>query len=932
MLRWWRSRLQNQLIAAFAAVIVLPTAIIALYSLGRTSEILIDMARLERLRGATVRANTAVRSLADISADLEYVAQAPAVRRTLNARSEDDRAQALRDVERFFVSFLTRWAEKYTRLCMLDSGGREVGCVQVRGGRPQALPATQLANRSSQPFFAGAMSLRAIPGQQPIHISDVELSAIGDTARDEAGTSATLRYATALQTDTGLLNGVIALDALVTPILAGLQSGAGGGATYVVDREGHYLLHPDPSKTFGHLRGSKATLRSERPRDAAVVLDKSSGTLYASADRPDSLQVFTRVRPPGQSNIVWTLIDEQSLDTILGDVRHTRAVILAVSALALVLAAGAAVAITRGIVRPIGALAHAAEAIRHGKLDAPLPVAARPDEVGVLTQAFAQMAERLRSLVGALQQRVQELEQSDAALRVSETRLRQMIDTNLAGIMFIDLSGHVLEANDAFLRIVGYDRADLRAGRIVGDTLTPPEYREVTAAAIVETRERGACTPYEKEYVRKDGSRVPVLVGIALVDEAGEQAAAFVLDQTARKQAEADREARLAAEASNRAKSEFLARMSHELRTPLNAILGFAQILNWDTSLSERARNGVAAIQHGGEHLLQLIVDLLDLSRIEAGRFQLDLRPTDTEQLLAGVRDIAGVKAQQKSLQFVTEIGSGLPKRVRCDPLRLRQVLVNLLGNAVKFTDRGEVRLRVQCGRAAGGRARLRFDVTDSGVGIAEHDVARLFLPFEQVGDSRRHEGGSGLGLAISQQLVQQMGGHIAFEPMPEGGSRFWFELPLPVVEFRTPGAAVSQSLPSGYAGRRHKILVVDNEPFNRALLVDLLGVRGFDVCEAADGEQALAATRHEHPDLILMDVAMPVMDGLQATHRLRAMPECHDLRIVCVSAGASDGERRAALAAGADSFVSKPLDIGGLLQLIGELLALQWTRDTASV
>ena len=921
---WLRSRLQRQLIAAFVAVIVFPTAIIAVYSLERSSEILIDMARLERLRGVTARADTAVRLLTDVRADLEFAGQSFSLRRYVNAASEPERALALRDVERVFAAFLARWGEKYRRLCLLNSAGREVSCVRMADGKPAPAPPAELTNRSARPFFAGAMSLRAIPGEQSIYVSDVELDR--PASSNDRDATPVLHYATALQADSGLLDGVIVLDAMVAPILGALQSPAdGGGVTTVVDREGHYLLHPDPARRFAHLRGAAGSLRSERPRDAAVILDQLYGTLYASADRPHSLQVFARVRPPGQSNVVWTLIDEQSLDTILRDVRHARRVILLVAALSLATAVAAALAITRGIVRPIGALARAAEAIRRGELDAPLPAADRPDEVGVLTRAFAQMVERVRTLVGTLQQRVADLERSDAALRASDRRLRQMIDNNLAGMLFADLSGTIFEANDAFLRIVGYDRDDLRAGLVLRDEMTPPEYREVTARAIAEVRARGECTPYEKEYVRKDGSRVQVLIGITLVDAARDQAVVFVLDQTARKQAEADRQARLVAETANRAKSDFLARMSHELRTPLNAILGFAQLLKWEPGLNERSRAGLAAIQHGGEHLLQLIVDLLDMARIEAGRFSLDPQPMDPEHLLAGVRDIVGMRAQQKSLQFVTEIASALPRRVRCDELRLRQVLLNLLGNAVRFTDAGEVRLRVQCAPASGGCVRLRFDVSDTGVGVAREDLARLFQAFEQVGDARRHAGGTGLGLAISQQIVQQMGGHIEVESEPGAGSRFGFELTLAVIEDSQGVSAVSQALPAGYAGPRRSVLVVDNEALNRALLVELLAARGFEVREAADGEQALEAMRARRPDLVLMDLAMPVLDGLETTWRLRRTPKLSQVRVICVSGNAAESSRRAAMTAGADAFVTKPVDMGRLLALIGELLGLQW-------
>jgi PAS domain S-box-containing protein len=914
--------LRRRLIVAFVVLIALPTAVISVYSLQRSSEILIDKARQEGLRGAGVRAAAAARLLDDIGSDLQYIAQAPVLRRQLNTPPGPEQASATREVERFFVSFLARWSERYNRLCLLDSRGRELSCVRVDEGRrrPAIVPPSQLGERSAEPYFAGAMQLRAIPGQQPIYISEVELDA-------PAGVPV-LRHAVALQSDRGTLEGVLVLQALVAPILGTLQAGSDGTMTsYVVDRQGNYLLHPQPARRFAHLRDEHAaTLSSERPRDAALILGEAAGTLYASADRPQALQVFTRIRPPGQSSISWTLIDEQSLSAMLVDVRHTRTVILTVAALGLLAAVAIALLVTRSIVGPIDALARAADAIRHGELDTPLPVASRDDEVGVLTHAFAQMAQRVRELVGTLQQRVAELERSDAALRLGQARLRQMMDANLAGIVFFDLDGRAIEANDAYLRIVGYDRDDLRAGRIHRDQMTPPEYREVTEKALAETRERGACTPYEKEYVRKDGSRVPVLIGIARVEPGSGQAVAFVLDQTALHQAAADRAARLAAEAASRAKSDFLARMSHELRTPLNAILGFAQILRRESGLTPHAHTGLAAIQSSGEHLLQLIVDLLDLSRVEAGRFTLDARPTPLAAVLDGVQAIIRVRAQQKALSFVVEIAGALPRVVQVDELRLRQVLLNLLGNAVKFTDHGEVRLRVSASDDDAAQATVRFEVSDTGVGIAANELPRLFQPFEQVGERERRAAGTGLGLAISQQIVQLMGSSIQVESRPGAGTRFWFELSLPVLEAAAGEAQGLAALPSGYAGARRRILVADDDALSRLMMVELLRERGFEITEAKDGAQALTMAVTRPPDLLLIDANMPVLDGLQTMQRLRRRPALAHMKVICVSASAADSTQRGARAAGADAFITKPVDIDRLLAAIGAQLGLQWT------
>jgi signal transduction histidine kinase len=397
----------------------------------------------------------------------------------------------------------------------------------------------------------------------------------------------------------------------------------------------------------------------------------------------------------------------------------------------------------------------------------------------------------------------------------------------------------------------------------------------------------------------------------------------LVRERTAELEAARDR-----AEVANRAKSAFLAAMSHELRTPLNGILGFAHLLLQDASLNVRQRRGLGIIKSSGDHLLTLINDVLDLSRIEAGR--LDLYPVRFElaALLKVVSDIARVKAEEKSLRFHFIAGPGLPAAALGDDKRLRQVLLNLLANAVKFTDEGEVRFSVT--RQDGGvdRARLRFEIADTGIGIAPEQLQRLFQPFEQAGDVERRAGGSGLGLSISRQLVRLMGSEIEVDTSPGRGSRFAFELVLPVFE----GAGLAVPPPpqaiTGYEGPRRRVLVVDDVPVNRAVLVQLLGGLGFEVEEAANGQEGVDRARELRPDLIVLDNVMPVLDGLGATRVLRADEQLKAVPIIAASASASAEHQRASLAAGANVFLPKPIDLQRLLQHVGTLLSLRWTLD----
>jgi signal transduction histidine kinase len=328
----------------------------------------------------------------------------------------------------------------------------------------------------------------------------------------------------------------------------------------------------------------------------------------------------------------------------------------------------------------------------------------------------------------------------------------------------------------------------------------------------------------------------------------------------AERDAAQQREARHLAEAANRAKSEFLANMSHELRTPLNGILGYAQVLLRDGSQNERQRNAVEVIHRSGEHLLTLIDDTLDFARIEAGKLRIEMTDVSLPGVLDAIRDIIGMKAEQKRLRFFCELAPDLGCAVRADERRLRQVLLNLLANAVRFTDAGRVVLQVN--RAPSGA--VRFCVRDSGIGIPADKLGAIFQPFEQAGSPERRAGGAGLGLAISQQFVRAMGGEIRVESVVAHGSTFWFDLAAGVADASaasSSSATTAARRATGYTGPRRTVLVIDDEPVNRAVVVEFLDQLGFDTLEAASGHEGLVQAQSEAPSLIMTDILMPHMD-----------------------------------------------------------------------
>jgi signal transduction histidine kinase len=392
---------------------------------------------------------------------------------------------------------------------------------------------------------------------------------------------------------------------------------------------------------------------------------------------------------------------------------------------------------------------------------------------------------------------------------------------------------------------------------------------------------------------------------------------------------QAERAARHAAEAANRAKSEFLANMSHELRTPLNAVLGYAQLLTMDGGLSPRQERGLNTIHESGEHLLALINDILDLARIEAGRTELNPMALPLPGFLQAALELMLVKADEKQLALVFEAGPGLPRYVLADERRLRQVLLNLLGNAIKFTERGTVTLRASAEPQGLSRVLLGVEVEDTGVGMHPDDLERIFRPFEQVGDAGNRSGGTGLGLAITRALVNDMGGRIQVHSELGRGSRFRVELPLPVAQ---PAPAAVRRVPGAarYAGPTRRVLVVDDVAANRALMCDFLANAGFDVAQANDGSQMLEVARSFRPHLIVMDSVMPAVDGVEATRRLRRDADLAAVPVIAVSAAATAEHRDACLQAGVNVFLTKPVSLEMLQAHVGQELGLQWIEPPA--
>lgn len=538
---------------------------------------------------------------------------------------------------------------------------------------------------------------------------------------------------------------------------------------------------------------------------------------------------------------------------------------------------------------------------------------------------------------------ITERKQAEAALRQTEQKYRKLVESAGDAIITMDAeTGIILEANQMAEKILGRPREE-----IIGlhQTEIQPHERPKQYTEIFKKHIEGlGVFQAELELRHKDGTIVPVEVSASVVDVQGKKIVQGIFrDISDRKQTEkALKQAKVAAEVANRAKSEFLANMSHELRTPLNGILGYAQILKRELGLSPKQQHNLDIIQQCGEHLLTLLNDILDISKIEARKMELYLSDFQFPHFLEGILEIVRISAEQKNISFHYETLSELPNCVRGDEKRLRQVLINLLGNAVKFTDTGGVTVKVgyvggielkieqnlQPATQKQPAKKMRFVVEDTGIGMAPEQVGEIFLPFHQIGDPRHRVEGTGLGLAISQKLVQMMGASLNVESTLGQGSVFWVDLDLPEVSDWVEVVKADEGKIIGLKEKNYRVLVADDKWENRSVLVDLLSPLGFEVVEATDGQDCLNQALKIKPDVILLDMVMPRIDGFEATRRLRQLPTLKQVVIIAMSASAFADDQQKCLTAGCNGFISKPVEAQKLFAQLRLHLGLEWVYE----
>ncbi|MGC9505023.1 PAS domain S-box protein [Baaleninema sp.] len=528
--------------------------------------------------------------------------------------------------------------------------------------------------------------------------------------------------------------------------------------------------------------------------------------------------------------------------------------------------------------------------------------------------------------------------QAEEELRKSEERWQLALQGNNDGIWDIDFQRSTIFVSERCREIVGYNEEELPNRLEAWTDLIHPDDRDTVLAAFHDHLQRkNDCYSIEYRRLCKDGRYKWILDhGKALWDENGNpvRMVGSHTDITERKRAEEElRQAKELADAANQAKSQFIANMSHELRTPLNGILGYTQIFQRQQDLPSNLENGIRVIHQCGTHLLALIEDILDFAKLEANRMTLSPSLFRLETFLDRIGDLFEFKASQKQLTFQKDIDPRLPAMVFADKKRLRQVLMELLGNAVKFTASGGVTLRVSLlnrledASETGTVSQVRFEIEDTGKGMSPKQLERVFLPFEQVRDGSQPSEGTGLGLTIAQKIVQMMGGSLEVRSQAGRGSQFEFVVLL-------PEGGDGQSRPIdrpppqrvlGYEGPKRTILVVDDNWESRTAAVELLKSVGFEILEACQGREALELALARVPDGILTDLVMPVMDGFELIRQIRQQPLLQTVPVFAASASPLTPGGDLGTSVDCNGVLSKPLQANELLAIFQQHLNLKW-------
>ena len=818
------------------------------------------------------------------------------------------------DLECIFDRLQRAYPDRYSRLMIVAPDSAQIRASTVAGERGSLFQQPELLKRATQ---AGVNELiEQLPSKAGIDIVIVRqihtLEADGSPNGEVVGILLAFVDTKQLMSD-GVSDEVSLSSKNSSTLLLGAQGQI--LATSVFDTTRVTLFKPNGEVVSGF----EGTLR-----------DMDSGGR-------ELVVVYRHLQLSGSQ--AWTLVQylsrDEALKGLAGAVSGLAIIGLILSIVGLVLITFVA----RRLTRPLKLLSLSVRKLGTGDLAARAPAhQGESREVVVLSEAFDAMAESIQKNQYQLEEKVFE---RTSALRESEDRYRSLFDDNPVAQVVYELDGGtVLAVNLAFVQLLGYSNDEV-IGKPIGLAIANNQHHRLKANLKQLMIESSVATFRGVwRYKHRNGHFLDLEVVsqkityanltsrfISLQDVTEREKIRAALDHHQR-QLETLVEVRTreavaakdAAEYANRAKSVFLANMSHELRTPLNAILGFSQLLERDAGQSDESRKRLATINRSGQHLLALINEVLDISRIESGRNFFQHQAFNLKELLNSVEEMIRIRADVKRLNFSIQLAENLPIYVEGDETHVKQVLINLLGNAVKYTNSGSVSFKV-----IRRITNIEFEIADTGPGIAAEDLERIFQPFYQAENGIAKGEGTGLGLAISQEYTRMMQGQLTVSSELGQGACFTLSLPLPETHVQTILATGRTIIGLEATQEEIRILIVDDKEDNRELVMQLLQPTGFVLRTANDGQQAIMIFKQWHPHLICMDMRMPVLNGYLATQQIRSLPGGDKVKIVALTASAFEEELQNILQAGCDDMVKKPLEESSVFSVIGNLLNLRY-------
>ncbi|AUI67666.1 ATP-binding protein [Beggiatoa leptomitoformis] len=820
------------------------------------------------------------KQLAHVSNDLLILTYLTPLQNALDTTVDaPENHEIYEELTRIFLITLNS-KQHYQQLRYIDATGREKVRVAYQAGQLLTFDTRTLLNQITEDFFVQASQLPAGNiAYSPVHLRR-------DSGRISIPITPIMQLSTPLYNSKQQFSGVLVLDVLANTLFSNEMDK--DSQTYIVNQAGFYLTHPSQINTYGFEYGKTPTANIDFPLLSQYIENKKLQTFTQWDEKRHDVVTFNKFFVDTEHKYYWLMITTLAGETIFAPLYTMQAII-------------SAIIISIFFILAIRTV--------------------------LITQIYSRFEKQLFA---------------------QERLLRLVINSIPHHIAWKDVHGRFLGCNQNFVDFVGLQHPeqllqrtdyDLPISKTVNPDIVRLSDERVMQSNLPSYHLTDIIHLPNGQEIWVENNKIPLhdargrVIGILTMTE----------DITQRKQAEMTlQNAKEVAERANKAKSQFLASMSHELRTPLNGILGYAQLLRQNRELSPKQIEGLSVIQRSGEHLLTLINDILDLAKVEAGRFELQLGEIRLNQFLSDLNDLFSMRAAQKGIAFFYTMTTHLPEMVRGDEKRLRQILINLLGNAIKFTEQGE-RVNLSVGyverdetstEPADALQKIRFLITDTGIGIPQPYLEKIFIPFQQV-DNEVHRRmnaneGTGLGLTISRTLVEMMGGCLHVNSIVGQGSQFWFDIALPALTHdslqSSPPVSYQQII--GYQEQTYSILIIEDSLESSQILLNLLAPLGFMISEASNGIDGFEKAMEIHPDVILIDLLMPEMDGFALTRRLRAFPLFKDTIIIAISASTFDYTQTASLSAGCNAFISKPIYIETLLDILQKKLNLTWVYN----